>query len=93
MKVLGIAGGMVSRTSDDPVGFPSIDGYWHDAAAVLMADGVVLAGHEEERASGLKHTTRFPSGESASCQLQNWCACTLRTHLRVSTSCQSNCPS
>ena len=34
--------------------------YYHDAAAVLVRDGVVLAAAEEERFTRRKHDSRFP---------------------------------
>ena len=52
MLVLGITGGIESLY--EPTKFPSTLG--HDAAAVLMEDGKVIAGIEEERINRIKHT-------------------------------------
>jgi len=41
--------------------------YYHDAAACLVRDGVVLAAAEEERFSRRKHDARFPRGATAYC--------------------------
>src|SRR4051812_9750119 len=35
--------------------------YYHDSAAALIQDGLVVAAAEEERFSRLKHDSRFPS--------------------------------
>ena len=35
--------------------------YYHDSAAALIHDGVVVAAGEEERFSRVKHDNRFPS--------------------------------
>jgi len=35
--------------------------YFHDAAAVLLKDGVLVAAAEEERFSRIKHDYGFPS--------------------------------
>ena len=42
-------------------------GAFHDAAAVLVEDGQVLAALEEERVSRIKHTNRFPLGAIDRC--------------------------
>ncbi|WP_422001465.1 carbamoyltransferase [Reyranella sp.] len=41
--------------------------WWHDAAAVLLKDGAVVAAIEEERLSREKHTSRFPQLAIAAC--------------------------
>lgn len=56
MKVLGINGGFNS-VSNFRYRLPNIG---HDAAAVLLFDGKVVAGSEEERFNRIKHTTCFP---------------------------------
>ena len=38
-----------------------ISAYYHDSAAALLRDGVILAAAQEERFSRLKHDARFPS--------------------------------
>jgi carbamoyltransferase len=61
--VLGISGSPF--LAQDPVWFDPV--WWHDAAAVLLKDGVVVAAIEEERLSREKHTSRFPQRAIASC--------------------------
>jgi len=41
--------------------------YYHDAAAALLRDGVIVAAAQEERFSRVKHDFRFPSGAIAWC--------------------------
>ena len=55
MRVLGISGSLVAEYER---GFPK--GIAHDAAAVLVEDGEVVAAIEEERLSRAKHTNRGP---------------------------------
>jgi len=55
MIVLGINGGTAFENDEYPIGFMN-----HDAAAVLMKDGEVLAAIEEERVSRIKHSNCFP---------------------------------
>jgi carbamoyltransferase len=55
MLVLGIHGGTVREIEDQEPGFGA-----HDAAAVLVRDGEILAAIEEERLSRLKHSNAFP---------------------------------
>jgi carbamoyltransferase len=55
MIVLGINGGTAFENDEYPIGFMN-----HDAAAVLMKDGEVLAAIEEERLSRIKHSNCFP---------------------------------
>lgn len=69
MKVLGISGGP-HGPGNDPLHFPNIDGFWHDAAAVLLDDGEVVCAHEEERLSRSKHTCAFPHRSVAACMAQ-----------------------
>jgi carbamoyltransferase len=64
--VLGISGSPF--LAQDPVRFDPI--WWHDAAAVLLKDGVVVAAVEEERLSREKHTSRFPQMAIRACLAQ-----------------------
>lgn len=41
--------------------------HYHDAAAVLLRDGEVVAGVEQERLNRIKHTTRFAGAAIQSC--------------------------
>lgn len=56
MLILGISGG-INRVHKNRYGLPWL---WHDGAAVLVEDGKIRAGIEEERLNRLKHTTCFP---------------------------------
>ena len=38
-----------------------ISAYYHDSAAVLLKDGVILGAAQEERFTRIKHDARFPS--------------------------------
>ena len=40
--------------------------YYHDAAAVLLRDGQLVAAAEEERFTRIKHDFNFPSRPSSS---------------------------
>src|SRR5690606_31496375 len=65
MLILGISGGMHAR-DERPLRLPA--GAWtHDAAAVLLRDGEVVAGIEEERLSRIKHTHCAPLGAIRFC--------------------------
>ncbi|MEM7801305.1 MAG: carbamoyltransferase N-terminal domain-containing protein, partial [Chloroflexota bacterium] len=44
-----------------------ISAFYHDSAAVLLKDGVLVAAAEEERFSRLKHDNRFPQLASEFC--------------------------
>lgn len=55
MRVLGIAGGIEHI---DQCNMPEFVG--HDAAAVLIEDGRIVAGIEEERLNRIKHTNKAP---------------------------------
>ncbi|MCB1726187.1 MAG: hypothetical protein KDI22_02045, partial [Gammaproteobacteria bacterium] len=37
-----------------------LSGYYHDSAAALLRDGVIVAAAQEERFSRRKHDARFP---------------------------------
>lgn len=63
MVILGISGSPF--LSQDPVNLHP--NWWHDAAAVLVKDGAVVAAVEEERLSRVKHTNRFPQLAVSSC--------------------------
>lgn len=57
MLILGLSGGLdldCERRFDLPYGS------YHDSAAVLLEDGVVVAGIEEERLNRIKHTNKGP---------------------------------
>lgn len=74
MYVLGFTGGF-DRAYESHFNFP-ID-FAHDAAAVLVKDGNIVAGIEEERLNRIKHTNKAPSNairfclEQAGIQLQD----------------------
>ena len=56
MLILGWHGNPMMSEAEDA------DGYaYHDAAAVLLKDGDVIAGIEEERLNRIKHTSCFPA--------------------------------
>jgi carbamoyltransferase len=56
MLVLGINGGDKREDEHDFRG-----GYYHDAAAVLLRDGKLVAAIEEERLNRIKHSNCFPA--------------------------------
>jgi carbamoyltransferase len=64
MKILGFTGGF-DRVHESRWAFP-ID-FAHDAAAVLLVDGDLVAGIEEERLNRIKHTNKAPSRAVAFC--------------------------
>ncbi|MCG6898371.1 MAG: carbamoyltransferase [Gammaproteobacteria bacterium] len=47
-----------------------LSAYYHDSAAALVRDGVILAAAQEERFSRKKHDARFPEGAIRSCLSQ-----------------------
>lgn len=57
MYILGLTGGF-DRVYEARYGFP-ID-FAHDAAAVLVRDGEIIAATEEERLNRIKHTNKAP---------------------------------
>lgn len=65
MIVLGLSGCFNTGDRDMVPNLPP--GFYHDAAAVLIEDGEVLAALEEERVVRIKHTNRFPAGAVAEC--------------------------
>ena len=64
MNILGISGGLdPAYPTEDPLLDVRVHYPWHhahDSAAVLVCDGKVVAGIEEERLSRTKHTNKFP---------------------------------
>ena len=66
MVILGLSGSLF--LSQDPVTIDPL--WWHDAAAVLVRDGAVVAAIEEERLSRVKHTNRFPQCAILACLAQ-----------------------
>jgi carbamoyltransferase len=64
--VLGISGSLF--LAQDPITFDPY--WWHDAAAVLLKDGVVVAAIEEERLSRDKHASHFPQMAISACLAQ-----------------------
>src|ERR1700751_2360572 len=44
--------------------------YYHDSAAALLQDGILIAAAEEERFSRRKHDARFPTNAIAFCLRQ-----------------------
>jgi len=65
MIVLGLSGGCATEMQRewDAVG----EAWAHDGAAVLIADGKVIAGVEEERLNRIKHSWLFPAEASRWC--------------------------
>ena len=57
MIVLGLTGGL-DPVYENRLKFPA--GLAHDAAAVILRDGVVVAGTEQERLDRIKHSNKFP---------------------------------
>lgn len=55
MLILGFHGGSKFENEIEPVGFDR-----HDGAALLLKDGEVVAGIEEERLNRIKHSNCFP---------------------------------
>lgn len=47
-----------------------VSGFYHDSAAALVSDGVVLAAAQEERFTREKHDSRFPVNAIRSCMEQ-----------------------
>jgi len=66
MLALGIAGGFDS-VGEDRLHLPGPEYHWHDAAAVLVQDGEIVAAFEEERLNRIKHTNKFPSQAIRAC--------------------------
>jgi carbamoyltransferase len=64
MNILGFTGGF-DRVHESHYDFP-ID-FAHDAAAVLVQDGVITAAIEEERLNRIKHTNKAPTNAVRFC--------------------------
>jgi carbamoyltransferase len=47
-----------------------LSAYYHDSAAVLLEDGVIVAAAQEERFSRIKHDSAFPRAAAAWCLTQ-----------------------
>jgi carbamoyltransferase len=47
-----------------------LSAYYHDSAAALLRDGIIVAAAQEERFSRKKHDARFPEGAISSCLSQ-----------------------
>lgn len=62
MIVLGIHGGYMREEEPDPGGFEM-----HDAAAVLICEGEIVAAVEEERLNRIKHCNTFPTAAIRHC--------------------------
>lgn len=64
MLVLGLSGGVDSIHSNQ---FELANEFAHDAAAVLVEDGVVVAAFEEERLNRIKHTNKAAARAVRAC--------------------------
>src|SRR4051794_20212666 len=64
MLVMGISGGL-DRINTNAVDYG--ESAYHDAAAVLLQDGKVVAAFEEERLNRIKHTNKFPMNAIRAC--------------------------
>jgi carbamoyltransferase len=64
MNILGISGGLdPAYPTEDPLLDVRLHYPWHhghDSTAVMVCDGKVVAGIEEERLSRAKHTNKLP---------------------------------
>jgi carbamoyltransferase len=64
MLIVGISGGLNWDSSEY---FPESSWFLHDAAAVIVNDGRIIAALEEERVNRLKHSNKFPIGAIRYC--------------------------
>lgn len=64
MLVIGLSGGLNWDASER---FQEVSNFLHDAAAVAVRDGQVVAALEEERVNRLKHSNKFPIGAVRYC--------------------------
>jgi predicted NodU family carbamoyl transferase len=65
MLTIGLNGNFSPENSDI---VPGLREYmYHDAAAALVRDGVLIAAVEEERLNRIKHTTKFPINSMRAC--------------------------
>jgi carbamoyltransferase len=68
MRILGLIGNPRPVREDPCDPFEEWDTHWyHDASAVLLRDGSVVAALEEERLTRRKHDGRFPTGAVRFC--------------------------
>ena len=61
MIILGWHGGLLSGAQQRRAQSSNVDLAGHDAAAVVLSDGKVVAAIEEERLTRIKHTFAFPA--------------------------------
>jgi carbamoyltransferase len=54
-------------TASRPVHVLGVSAFYHDAAAALTTDGVIVSAAQEERFTRKKHDPRFPANAIASC--------------------------
>ncbi len=64
MLVVGLSGGLNWAASEQ---FQETSNFLHDAAAVIVRDGRIVAALEEERDNRLKHSNKFPIGAVRHC--------------------------
>ena len=64
MLVVGLSGGLNWDSSEQ---FQETANFLHDAAAVVVRDGQIVAALEEERDNRLKHSNKFPLGAIRHC--------------------------
>jgi carbamoyltransferase len=64
MLVVGLSGGLNWDSSEQ---FQETSNFLHDAAAVIVRDGQIVAALEEERDNRLKHSNKFPLGAIRHC--------------------------
>jgi len=64
MLVVGLSGGLNWAASER---FQETSNFLHDAAAVIVRDGRIVAALEEERDNRLKHSNKFPLGAIRHC--------------------------
>jgi carbamoyltransferase len=64
MLVVGLSGGLNWDSSEQ---FQETSNFLHDAAAVIVRDGRIVAALEEERDNRLKHSNKFPLGAIRHC--------------------------
>ena len=64
MLVVGLSGGLNWDSSEQ---FQETSNFLHDAAAVVVRDGQIVAALEEERDNRLKHSNKFPLGAIRHC--------------------------
>src|SRR3954466_15829831 len=81
MLVVGLSGGLNWDSSEQ---FQETSNFLHDAAAVVVRDGAIVAALEEERDNRLKHSNKFPLGAIRHClgeagvsagQVDRWAYC------------------